>query len=102
MTTYDPESYKAGYRVGFEAGKMSASFAQGGLAAAIQKFTENQPKQTRRSTPKCDCGHARSTHNDLGYCQGKDRTVDRSYADQCGCEGFENDQTRAAREARNR
>jgi len=61
-----------------------------------------RPKRTRRTTPKCqnpDCGHAASTHNELGYCQARRpsasylrRTgMSREHADYCGCTGFEDE-----------
>jgi hypothetical protein len=41
---------------------------------------------------KCDCGHADTTHNDLGYCQAKGR---EKFSDRCDCDTFENDHLRA-------
>lgn len=79
------EEWRTGYRVGFEAGKMSA------IESARQPLPP-KPRRTRTSTPKCaDCGHAARTHGELGYCVG--HTVDRmpdgtKYRGECICTGF--------------
>ena len=102
----DVESYKSGYRAGFEAGRASElqKVMAAGLLGNLRDSVAGAGPRRAPLPPerKCDCGHADRTHNDLGYCQAKDRSVDRRYADQCPCRSFENDYTRAASMERGR
>jgi len=55
------------------------------------------PPTPRNLTPKCVCGHAARTHNDLGYCQAKGRD---KFSNQCDCTSFETPEQEAAQLAR--
>lgn len=96
------EARREGYRGGFAAGRMAAlqeRVAADRALAELRELLAAEPVK-RRVLPverRCDCGHADTTHNDLGYCQAKDRSVDRRYADRCPCSSFENSFTRAKR-----
>lgn len=83
MSDYDVESYQAGYRAGFDAGKASA-------VDALLPVTVRRKRLPLPADRRCDCGHADRSHNDLGYCQCKGRD---GY-DSCGCEGFTNEHHR--------
>ena len=74
------EARMAGYRDGFEAGQIKAFVPM--------KLPVRTPK-TRVTTPRCDCGHVASTHNDLGYCQARGKKNSG-----CHCDVFQNDDVR--------
>lgn len=85
--------YTRGYRDGKDAGRMEA-------LKEISARVPRAPRVALKRPPlpaerRCDCGHADVTHNELGYCQGKDKSEPRQYADQCPCTGFTNDHERA-------
>ena len=91
----DVSEYTRGYIDGKAAGRMMA-------LREISDRVPRAPIQPRKrpalpAERRCECGHADVTHNELGYCQGKQKYDDpamRKYADQCECDSFINSHQR--------
>lgn len=84
------EDYKAGYRAGFEAGRVKAleePAAKLDLVALSRASTAPPPRRQRPTSGsrRCTCGHVDTTHNELGYCQARGAR----YSDGCHCDGFD-------------
>jgi hypothetical protein len=94
------DDFREGYRIGFEAGKASASLTFGRVDTALHALaSEPSVRRPRVLGPKCvDCGHAFSTHNDLGYCQARGKAG----SDGCHCDYAMDAEQRAQIDARNR
>ena len=80
----DSEIRREGYRLGFEAGKAVALYELSDSVAVPQAKRAPAPHRT----PKCSCGHAISTHNELGYCQARRDKSDPKHSTQCYCDSF--------------
>lgn len=98
VAPYD-DRFTAGYRAGFEAGKAAAyrdstHITDSLNALAAEPAVQRAPRVTG---PKCvDCGHAYTTHNELGYCQAKGKAG----SDGCHCEYAMDAEQRARIDAR--
>jgi len=81
------EAYTAGYRNGFEAGKLAQLRDSAQIEATLAEL-RNTPARRRQPTPanrRChDCGHADTTHNELGYCQARGKAG----SDGCHCSNW--------------
>jgi hypothetical protein len=79
------EDYQTGYRAGFAAGREAA-------LREIRESVELSKRAPRKRAPfpdsrRCVCGHADTTHNELGYCQAR-RDRSNKHSDQCYCTSF--------------
>ena len=80
------EDYKAGFRNGFDAGRSVAVKDAQNIRDALTALASTPGIHKRPLVPlerRCDCGHADTTHNELGYCQAGTRTLK-----ECHCVAF--------------
>jgi hypothetical protein len=82
---WNAEAYKAGFRNGFEAGKLAAlreSVQPEETLAALRALAPPRRRQPTSASRRCHtCGHVDTTHNELGYCQARGKAG----TDGCHC-----------------